>query len=329
MPSGYLSALGMGSDPNQLYTTSGRSSNGAGGTPASSTGSSSGGTGGFNAYDQYSYLQNKFPGFNLNRSNGGTQDQVQGTPITQFGRPINSAPTFSDVLSPIYNPITADNSAIPKNPTLQGGQQFQQANQLLSGNYLNSPEVQQTLGNLNLQDAVSRAAAVSGAESLAAKRGISGSSTEQFGVGQANLNSDLALNSARNQVLLQALQQTAANRSQASSQLYGQGTQQGALGTDIINQQYGQANTLAGLNAGRLGLASQLTSDQVASNTNVDQAGQNRALQLELGQAGIDLGYTNAGIAQKNADAANDPFNKLIGGFSQGIGQGVGSSSMF
>lgn len=302
-------------------------------------------------YDQYDYLQKQFPGFQL----GPNQTTVQGLPITQFGRDISADPTFANVLSPLYNPVTANtpanlgniniNSLPDYNTSLNGGQTFQQGQDILNNDIINDPQTQKVLDYIRSQGDLSRAKGISDAQALATARGINGSSTEQFGVQQAASQADQATLGAQTQLLLQNLQQQQAARTTVANALFSRASQEGTVGAqgsqalfqggvdrnnllanlqsqrDISQQgnQFQTANTLATLNAARLNQVANLTSDQVASIVNQRNNVDNRAVQLKLGTDATRTANEANDIAKKNADNAGDPFNILIGGIGNGL----------
>lgn len=166
---------------------------------------------------------------------------------------------------------------------------FQQGQDLLKTDYLNSPETQQLLRNNSSQGDLLYNKLTSTAQALAGRRGLSGSSIEQFGVGQAGLNAGQATIDAQNQILLQASQRQQAARQLAAQALFGQ------AGANLSGE-YGLANTGA-----------QLTSDEVASMRN-----------LFLGNKGIELGKENIAQAERDSKRSNNPLNLLIGGATTG-----------
>lgn len=304
-----------------------------------------------NTFDQYDYLSKQFPGLTLSPG----QTTVQGTPLSQFGRNLSSNPTFNNVLSPLYNPVTSNTpenfGSLNINPVpgydtnLQGGDTFNQGQNILNNDVINDPQTQKVLDYIRSQGDLSRSKGIADAQALATARGISGSSTEQFGTAQAGSQADQATLGAQTQVLLQNLQAQQAARTAAANALFTRAGQQGTVGAqgsaatfsgatdrnnllaqlqsqrDIAQQgnQYTNANTLATLNAARLNQVANLTSDQVASGVNQANNTANRAVQERLGnQAAFDAEAANQ-TAQKNSDRANDPFNLLIGGIGAGL----------
>lgn len=144
-----------------------------------------------------------------------------------------------------------------------------------------SAQYQQILDSIQKQQDYANGVSSASASDLAARRGLSGSSIEQFGVQQG-----LAQNSQAAQGAIQttlgenAQQQTALQQLQA--QLYGQ-----------------RAQSLAGLN-----------SDELTSLRNNDFQTRQLALQKSLGQQGLDIAQQNA--AAQAAQAKQNATNSLI-----------------
>lgn len=139
-----------------------------------------------------------------------------------------------------------------------------------------SPQYQTILDSIQKQQDYANSVSAANASSLAAKRGLSGSSTEQFGVQQG-----LAQNSL---VAQNAIQSTLGQNAQQQTQLQA-----------LQAQLYGnRANQLAGLN-----------SDELTSLRNSDYSQQYLQLQQSLGQQGLNIQQQNIAanqkIAQQNA----------------------------
>ena len=123
------------------------------------------------------------------------------------------------------------------------------------------PQYQQILDTINQQRDYYGAQARASAVSLAAQRGQTGSSMEQFGVNQADLSTNMAS--------LNAIQQTLGQSAQAQT-----------------------ANTQLG---------AQLTSDEIASLRNLGLSEQSLGLQQQLGQQGLNIAQQNITSAQNIA----------------------------
>jgi hypothetical protein len=202
--------------------------------------------------------------------------------------PPSPSPTnLRDFQAPSFDYARID--AALNNPLFERGQK------LLETDYLNSPETKQLLENVDLQGKRAFDTLTSRAQALAGRRGLTGSSIEQFGVGEAGLNATRATLDARNQILLQATQRQQAARDLAVQALFGQ------AGAGLAGE-YGLAQTGA-----------QLTSDEIASLRN-----------LRLGEQGIQLGRENISQAERANRRANNPLNLLIGGIGAGLPAAIG-----
>jgi hypothetical protein len=257
-------------------------------TPASSSG-----TPGFTAYDQYDLMQKMFPGFNLQRGPGSVQSSVQGTDITQFGRPIGQDPNFTDVISPLYRGGNAGNPL------------FQQGLALTEQDYTMSPETLQVQQSILEQGARARAQAIADQQALAAQYGRGGSSTEAFGVAQAGTLADEATQKNLTALSLQNLQRQQAAKDLATKGLFER--------SDLQLQDENQ----------RMITAAGLTSDEVASLRNLSEADKNRVLQERLGVLGINTAqFTSSAEQQTAKDIAkqnNNPLNFILQGGAAGI----------
>jgi hypothetical protein len=250
--------------------------------------------GGFSAYDQFDQYGSR------PRPQGGMQTAVQGNQLTQYGRGVADDPRFADVLAPVYG----------GKPIAERGQEyFQQGLQTSAPSQGISPETQQILNIIRQQQDYAQRQGVSQAQSLAAKRGITGSSMEQFGTQQAIEAAARSGQDASAQVLGQNFAANEALKQMQAQALFQRAGQQQEVGT-----------TEAGLGNQRDILASQLTSDELASLRGIQQAGSDRALQQYLGERGIQAQNQATYQSGQNAKRANDPFNLLIGGVGAGIG---------
>jgi hypothetical protein len=132
---------------------------------------------------------------------------------------------------------------------------------------------------------------------------------EQFGTQQAIEAAARSGQDASSQVLGQNFAANEALKQMQAQALFQRAGQQQEVGTQE-----------AGFGNQRDILASQLTSDELASLRGIQDAGSNRALQQRLGEMGIQSQNQATYQAGQNAKRANDPFNLLIGGVGAGIG---------
>lgn len=241
---------------------------------------------GFTAYDQF----DKFGA--RSRKGGGIPGGSGDTTFTQYGRPLADAPKFLDVLAPIY---------ARANLNAPGGL-FQQGVQASTPSQGISPQTQQILNIIKQQQDYAQKQGISQAQALAGRRGIAGSSAEQFGVQSAIEAAARSGQEATQQALGQDFQ-----AQQALQQLQAQGYFQGA----------GQELTANTANAQ---LAANLTSDELASLRGITDSAQNRALQERLGVAGVMAQNYATEQARRASDRANSPGNILLGGIGAGIG---------
>lgn len=178
-----------------------------------------------------------------------------------------------------------------------------------------SPQYQSILDTIRNQQDYATNTGSANAISLAARRGLTGSSIEQFGVNQAGEAASRAAQDASSNVLLQNQQQQNALQ-QLQAQLYGN-----------------RAQSLSSLN-----------SDELNSLRNADYSNNYLNLQQSLGQQGLDVARANIGANQDIAQqqARNNLFTSgasilapyLFGGggggmFGGGGGAGTGTPGFF
>lgn len=281
-----------------------------GGSSNSGTGAS--GSSGFSYFDQYQDLINRIPGFSLTRGDGGIQTSVQGTPVTQFGRPITEAPIFADVLSQLYNPISAPDLS-NAGRTVAGRDMLERGLATLNAGGGTSPEIQAVMDRIASLRSTAEGSAASRAQALATKRGIGGSSIEQFGVGSAVSEAGRPYTEQEANVLLQEAARQSQLRDKAADALFGRANTEATTSASL-------ATSFGEMDATRRGLIASMTSDELASLRNLDEAGQNRALQEKLGILGINAQIEANETAADASKKANNPFNIVLGGIGQGVG---------
>jgi len=287
------------------------------------------GPSGFTAFDQFA------PGVQLGRGGGGIQTSLAGgpmradgtgyagIPVTQFGRPINEDPRFADVLQSLYNPINAPDVSGVGRDFLQGGLG------LLAPGQGTSPEIQNVMNIIRSLEGTATNSAASRAQALASRRGLAGSSIEQFGVGSAVGEAQRPFTEQSANVLLSEAQRQQQLRDLAARAMFERGGQELSTAGSLAGQ-------FGGYDLARREQIANLTSDELASLRNLREGGANRALQLELGNQATSQANWLASIAQTQANRANRGNSFLggigrgflggvFGGIGSGIGQGFGS----
>lgn len=190
---------------------------------------------------------------------------------------------------PSYNQIVKANGEI--NPA--GLSYFNQGQSILAPTASGiTPQTQTILDYIQKQGDYKRAQAVAEAQALAAKRGVQGSSTEQFGTQEAGRQAEQLTLDAQTQALMQNATFQNANQNTA------------AKGYFDLTQQQGQLN-----------------SDEVASLRNMDYSQRYLEIQKLLGEQGISA---SRDAANRAADAAdNASRDNLIGNIVGGVLPGV------
>lgn len=197
----------------------------------------------------------------------------------------NSPTTATDPNKPQFNDIL---NRLNKPADITQNSAFQQGITASTPSTGISPQTQQILDIIKKQQMQSQNEGIAAAQSLAAKRGITGSSTEQFGTQQAIEQAQKTGQDATTAALTNDL-----NQNMDLKKLQIQGLFQGAglqLNADTDLQK----------------LAATLTSDQIASLNNMDFQNRSLALQQLLGQQGIQVAQDNINaqkdIAQRNSE---------------------------
>ena len=258
----------------------------------------------FTQYDQ-------FPTLNIaaNRSSTGIQNAIQGTPLSQFGRPLGQNARFEDVLAPIFNMPDV-------NRPFTGDQYLERGlSAVAPGEDGIDPVTQRILALIDERTATARTRAASEASALASRRGLAGSSIEQFGVQQGIEGAERVGAEQVQSFLQQGIQNQLALRQAQAQGLFGYGAGEQRIGSEFGLGQL-DAETRARLQAG------QLTSDELASIRNIQENNLNRALQERLGVAGINQANLALSVEQTEAerDRRQSEKNAVIGGVGDIIG---------
>lgn len=217
----------------------------------------------------------------------------------------NYGPTFADIMKRLNQP-------------LGGTQNFQSGIDTLKPTQGLDPAYQKMLDQIRSNASFYGDRAGQAASALAAKRGITGSSTEQFGVQTALDNTNRTAADQEAQVYMSNLQRQQAMQD-ATAKAYLD--RSGLEGTASANANMTGAN---------------LTSDEIASLRNMALGQQSLTLQQQLGQQGIDIANKNIdaskSIAQQNGMyglAGSLLPGLLFGGGGGGAGGGGFLSSLF
>lgn len=256
---------------------------------------------------------------------------------------------FPDVMAPIeagYKP--------PELPSLEkdieGRDTLERALGQISPESAISPAVQQALDVIRERTERARERGISEAQALAAKRGLTGSSIEQFGVAEASEAAERVGREAETSILMDEVSQRRQLASQRAKGLFGRAAQEAELTSQLRGIEF-QAGAAAANLTSQLDLNSrirmaELTSDELASIRAMIDKGQDRELQRYLGERGIAVAMQNINLARQNAKSqANQalwggigtlvggtlgwklggPFGGAVGGFIGGAGGAVGN----
>ncbi len=279
-------------------------------------------TSGFTAFDQYA------PGVNMYRGGGGIQTTLAGgVPITQFGRPINEDPRFADVIAPLYERINTPDVWGGIDPTMVGRDTFGLGIGTLGlGRPGMSPELQRTMDIINQLQNTATNRAASTAQALASRRGLAGSSVEQFGVGSAAAEAQRPFTEQQANVLLSEAQRQQQLRDLQARAFFDRSSLENQANLQRAQIQAGLEGQFGGFDLQRRRDISSLTSDELASLRNLGEAGANRALQLELGNQNIAQANWLASLAQSQARRSGSGFfDSFAPALFGGLGSGFGS----
>lgn len=233
-----------------------------------------------------------------------------------------TGPTFQDVMASLNKPYTY---SVQPSAGAGGDSLFNRGIQMSTPAGGVDPALQEVLNRIkaNTADAASRGAST--ASALAVRRGLPGSSIEQFGVQTAMGEAEKAGRDAEAQVYLQ----DAIRRFQL------QDLQSKAF-FDRSNLEYSGAGDVAksifDAEQNRNLATANLTSDEIASQRNIAAMLMQQQLEAMLGQQQIDLGYANIGaqadINKQNARAGL--INSITGAVLPGLlfGGGGGGGGM-
>jgi hypothetical protein len=242
-------------------------------------------------------------------------DYARTLPATKF--PSTQMPSQSTGTSPNFGSIQDLLSGkLNINPIRQigGSETFERGIKAAQPFEGISPETQRILDIIEKNRQYQASQGQSQAAALAAKRGIQGSSTEQFGQAQAGESANRAAQEAQANLLLENLKRNQSLQDLQSKAFFDRAAQEGNIGAQLgINE--------AQLTADQRGKLAQLTSDEIASLRNMDFANRQLVLQTMLGQQGIDLAQQNIGVQQ---DIANQQAKYgLIGAIGSALIPGL------
>lgn len=189
-------------------------------------------------------------------------------------------PTFQDVMSRLNGPLA-------------GADTFQKGIANATPTQGVSPELQTVLDNIKSNQSFNTDAGTSAASALASRRGLAGSSVEQFGVTNAANDAARTAQDQSTSVLLADAARKQAMQDMVTKGYFDRAGAEGTAGTTMAT---------TGAN---------LTSDEIASLRNQQFQQQQLTLQQQLGQEGIDV--ANRNIDASKQIAQQNGTNSLIG----------------
>lgn len=205
-----------------------------------------------------------------------------------------SDPNLKDILAPFNRPV-------------EGSESFQRGLDISKPYEGISPETQKILNIIKQNQMRSQQEGIAAAKSNAIRRGITGSSTEQFGISQAVKSASESGQNAETNVLLENLRRQQALKDLQAQALFGRSAAEASIGES-------RSSNIANL-----------TSDELASLRNLRESASARELQRYLGERGISIQAETAQLQRQSQKEANNPLNLILGGIGGGIGIGVGS----
>lgn len=212
----------------------------------------------------------------------GSMNTIPTTPVAAPAQP-----TFNDIVNRL-------NSNRTVNPVREvgGGATLERSLGEIAPSTGLRPEIQRVLDLIQQRTTEARSRGVSEAQALAVRRGIAGSSTEQFGTQTAASEAEKAGRDAETNILLENAKREQALQDLRARILADRSTQEGTVGAQVGIQ---EAQLGADLDKALAGL----TSDEIASLRNMDLANRTLALQQLLGERGL-------AIESANIDASKD-----------------------
>jgi hypothetical protein len=222
---------------------------------------------------------------------GGDPAPAQPPPPPQFN--------FQDVLSPIQQgpaPIQVGQIDLNRSRELT-----QQALGEIGPTTGIRPEFQDILAGIEMDTAKQADQAASRAQALAVRRGVEGSTIEQFGVQEGAGAAEEAGRRLSQEVKFQNVQLNQLNSQQRATLL---STQAGleAAAAQIEFQGGQEAKTLfATLDQNNRALMATLSSDELASVRNLIESNKDRELQKYLGERGISVSQDNVNAAREDS----------------------------
>lgn len=218
------------------------------------------------------------------------QPVLPGVPTTPFSPTPTNVPTFQTIMD-----LFKSNPSIDPMRAIGGQGNFDAGLKELAPSTGLRPEIQNALDLIKQRGDENKAINVSQAMSLAGRRGQAGSSTEAFGVGQAQTAADKATQDQSANILLANAAREQALQDARAKALFDRGGQEATIGAQLgLNE--------AQLSADQRTKLASLTSDEIASLRNMDFGNRQLTLEALLGQQGLDLQRQNIGVSQDIAD---------------------------
>lgn len=255
---------------------------------------------------------------------------LPGVPTTPVSPTPVNPPTFQSILDLFKNQGAP---TINANVPIAGGANFQAGIDQLAPSTGLRPEIQNALDLIKARGEENKTTNIAQAQALAARRGITGSSTELFGTTEAQRAADKATQDSSSNLLLANAQREQQLQDQRASAYLNRGNTEATLGAQLgINA--------AQLTNDQMSKLATLTSDEIASLRNMDASNRQLTLEAFLGQQGLDIQRANIGAAADNAKRAANYgligsigsaiLPSLLGGGGGGGGLlGGGLSSLF
>lgn len=248
------------------------------------------------------------PDYGTNVPSGVLSAMAQPQVMPPVQSPTNpgqgSNPSFSDIANNLKNPIQ-----INGNQPIAGSSTFEKGVAASAPSAGISPETQAILDIIRKNQDYATGVGVANASSLAAKRGITGSSTEMFGANEAVGQASRAAQDSTVAALNNDFQAQQQLKQLQAKGYFDRASQEGSVGAQL------GINT-ANLTADQQKTLATLTSDEIASLRNMDFQSRTLALQQLLGQQSIES--ANANINASKDIAKQGSQYALAGGVLAG-----------
>ena len=255
----------------------------------------------------------------------GASPGITPTGLPQFNQFGATTPNFNDILKNLQKPINVAPLPTMAAPGAAGSELFERGITELGPRTGLRPEAQTALDIISERTARARRAGVSGASALAARRGLAGSTIEQFGVSEAGAAAERAGREAEIPILLENVRQQEAARQLRSQHLAERAKQLEQLTStqeiSRLQMEANRGNKQAEIELNQRMTEAKLVSDEIASQRNIDFQLEQLEIQRIIGERGLAASQANIEAARQIA--RQESKDQLLGNVISTFGPGV------